>query len=53
MELRDQIKLRSKPRKLDNQNKLIKLCDENIISKKVEETDVEFQKNFDGRIVKI
>lgn len=52
MEMRDQIKLRSKPRKLDNKNKLFKLSDENIISRKVEETDVEFQKNLDGKIVK-
>ena len=48
MEMRDQIKLRSKPRKLDNKNKLSKLSDENIIGRKVEETDVEFQKNFGG-----
>lgn len=50
--MRDQIKLRNKPRKLDNKNKLFNLSDENIIGRKVEETDVEIQKNFGG-IVKI
>ena len=46
--MRDQIKLRNVRRKLDNKNKLSKLSDENIIGRKVEETDVEFQKNFGG-----
>jgi len=52
MEMRDQIKLRSKPKKLNIKDKLSKLSDEIIIGRKVEETDVELQKDLNGKIVK-
>jgi hypothetical protein len=52
-EMRDQIKLRNVRRKLDNKNKLSKLSDENIIGRKVVETDEEFQKNFGGIVKNI
>jgi hypothetical protein len=51
--MRDQIKLRNVRRKLDNKNKLSKLSDENIIGRKVVETDEEFQKNFGGIVKNI
>ena len=51
--MRDQIKSRNVKRKLDNKNKLSKLSDENTIGRKVEETDVEFQKNFGGIVKNI
>lgn len=47
MEIREQFKLRDKPRKLINKKKLLKLPDENINIRKVQETDVDIQKNFD------
>jgi len=50
--MRDQIKLRSKPKKLNIKDKLSKLSDEIIIGRKVEETDVELQKDLNGKIVK-
>jgi len=52
MEMRDQIKLRSKPKKLNIKDKLSKLSDEIIIGRKVEEADVELQKDLNGKIVK-
>jgi hypothetical protein len=51
--MRDQFKSRNKQRKLDNKNKLSKLSDENTIGRKVEETDVELQKNFGGIVKNI
>ena len=51
--MRDQIKSRNVQRKLDNKNKLSKLSDENTIGRKVEETDVELQKNFGGIVKNI
>ena len=51
--MRDQIKLRNVRRKLDNKNKLSKLSDENIIGRKVVETDEELQKNFGGIVKNI
>lgn len=52
MEMRDQIKLRSKPKKLNIKDQLSKLSDEIIIGRKVEDTDVELQKDLIGKIVK-
>ena len=54
--MRDQIKLKYRPKNYKNKTsaklKKQEFIYENTISKRVEETDVEFQKKFDEIIVK-
>lgn len=56
MEMRDQIKLKNKPKRLKSKDllnsKKIEVNYENTFSRKIEETDVELQKKYDNIIVK-